>query len=172
MIYLSAEKLSKHVPDKTLFENLTFGIDKGDKVALIADNGTGKSSLLKILVGKDEPDSGEVYIRDTIKTGYLDQEPQLDPAFTIRELLNSGHTEVMNVIREYDQALEEQEKNYNDDTHKRFEEAAAKMELLHAWDYERRLTVLLDKFQVHELDQKIATLSGGQKKRPGRGCAA
>jgi len=165
MIYLSVEKLSKHYTDKILFENLTFGISKGDKVALIANNGTGKSTLLKILAGKDTPDSGEVYLRDTIKVGYLEQDPAFDGGFTINELISSSHTEVMAVIREYERAMEDQSALHNDATQRAFELASTAMDKHDAWDYERRLKQLLDKFSIVHLEQKISSLSGGQRKR-------
>jgi len=165
MIYLSIEKLAKQYPDKVLFENLTFGISKGDKVALIANNGTGKSTLLKILAGKDTADSGSVYLRDTIKTGYLEQEPVFNGDFTISELISSSHTEVLAVIREYDRALAAQSELHNEQTQKAFELASSAMDKHDAWDYERRLKQLLDKFSITALEQKISSLSGGQKKR-------
>lgn len=165
MIYLSIEKLAKQYPDKVLFENLTFGISKGDKVALIANNGTGKSTLLKILAGKDTADSGTVYLRDTIKTGYLEQEPVFNGDFTINELISSSHTEVLAVIREYDRALAAQSELHNEQTQKAFELASSAMDKHDAWDYERRLKQLLDKFSITTLEQKISFLSGGQKKR-------
>ena len=165
MIYLSIEKLAKQYPDKVLFENLTFGISKGDKVALIANNGTGKSTLLKILAGKDTADSGSVYLRDTIKTGYLEQEPVFNGDFTISELISSSHTEVLAVIREYDRALAAQSELHNEQTQKAFELASSAMDKHDAWDYERRLKQLLDKFSITTLEQKISFLSGGQKKR-------
>lgn len=165
MIYLSIEKLAKQYPDKILFEDLTFGINKGDKVALIANNGTGKSSLMKILAGKDTADAGEVYLRDTIKTSYLDQDPAFNGNQTIEELINSSHTEVAAVIRQYDKALADQSELHNEQTKKAFELASEDMDKYKAWDYERRLKQLLDKFNVLDLSQRINSLSGGQKKR-------
>ncbi len=165
MIYLSAENLSKHYPDKLLFENLRFGLDEGSKTALIANNGTGKSSLLKILVGKDTPDTGEVYLRDGLKVGFLEQEPVFNHDITINELINGSHTEVLSVIRQYEKALEHQMREHNSSTQKAFDLASANMDKHDAWDYERRLKQLLDKFNVTDLNQKIGSLSGGQKKR-------
>jgi len=171
MIYLSIEKLGKQFPDKILFENLTFGISKGEKVALIANNGTGKSTLMKIIAGKDTPDSGEVYLRDTIKVGYLEQDPSFKGDFTIDELLNSAHTEVMAVIRQYDKTLADQSELHNEQTQKAFELATSNMDKFDAWDYERRMKQILDKFNILDLNQKISSLSGGQKKRLALGLA-
>ena len=165
MNYLSVENLSKHYGEKVLFENISFGLDKGDKIALIANNGTGKSSMLKILTGRDVGDSGTVVLRDGIKVGFLEQEPVLDENLTINELIREGNSEILSVIRDYEQALEAQTADYNDDTHKTFELASEKMDRTDAWDYERRLKELLSRFNITDLEQNIGTLSGGQRKR-------
>ena len=165
MNYLSVENLSKHYGEKVLFENISFGLDKGDKIALIANNGTGKSSMLKILTGRDVGDSGTVVLRDGIKVGFLEQEPALDENLTINELIREGNSEILSVIRDYEQALEAQTEDYNDDTHKAFELASERMDRTDAWDYERRLKELLSRFNITDLEQNIGTLSGGQRKR-------
>jgi ATP-binding cassette subfamily F protein uup len=163
--YLSVENLSKHFGEKVLFENISFGLDKGDKIALIANNGTGKSSMLKILAGRDVGDSGRVVLRDGIKIGFLEQEPVLNENLTINELIREGNSEILSIIREYEKALEAQTTDYNDDTHKAFELASEKMDRFDAWDYERRLKELLSRFNISDLEQNIGTLSGGQRKR-------
>ncbi len=163
--YLSVENLSKHFGEKVLFENISFGLDKGDKIALIANNGTGKSSMLKILAGRDVGDSGRVVFRDGIKIGFLEQEPVLNENLTINELIREGNSEILSIIREYEKALEAQTTDYNDVTHKAFELASEKMDRFDAWDYERRLKELLSRFNISDLEQNIGTLSGGQRKR-------
>ncbi len=165
MNYLSIKYLSKSYGDKILFEKISLGLQKGEKTALIANNGTGKSTLLKILAGKEEADEGEVVFRDGIKIGYLPQQPLFDESQTINQLIGGSHSEVLSVIREYEKALHLQAENHNSTTRKQVEEAAAKMDLLQAWDYDRRLKQVLTKFSISHLDQQIATLSGGQKKR-------
>ncbi len=165
MNYLSAENISKNYGERILFENLSFGLNKGDKTALIANNGTGKSSMLKILVGKDAPDSGEVAIREGVRIGYLDQDPEFDEALTVKELMHTSHSEVLKVIRNYEQALAKQTEDYNDITHKAFEEASAAMDRYQAWDYERQIEEMLTRFGITDLQQNIGDLSGGQKKR-------
>ena len=164
MNYLSAENISKHYGERILF-NLSFGLSKGEKTALIANNGTGKSTLLKILVGKDVPDTGEVAIRDGVRVGYLDQDPTFDEALTIRELVNSSHSEMLKVMHAYEKALADQTENYNDVTHKAFEEASAAMDRYQAWDYERQIEEMLTRFGITDFQQNIGELSGGQKKR-------
>ncbi len=165
MNYLSVENLSKHYGEKVLFENVAFGLDKGDKIALIANNGTGKSSMLKILAGRDVADSGTVVLRDGIRVGFLEQEPSLDENLTINELIREGNSEVLAVINEYERALEAQTADYNDRTHRDFEIASEKMDRIDAWDYERKLKELLSRFNITDLEQSIGTLSGGQRKR-------
>jgi ABC transport system ATP-binding/permease protein len=165
MTYLSTDNLTKSFGPNVLFEGLTFGISKGDKTALIAQNGTGKSTLLKILAGKDVPDNGEVMVRNGIRIGYLEQEPELDESLTISEFISQGHSDMLKIVQEYEIATAEQAKEYNSETQKAFEEATAAMDTANAWDYEQRLEQILEIFDIHELDQPIATLSGGERKR-------
>jgi len=165
MIYLSAEDLSKHYPEQILFEHLKFSLKKGDRVGLIANNGAGKSSLLKVLMGKDEPDEGKVHIKKNIRFGYLEQEPQLNGDLTIKELIDGSHAELLSVIREYETALNLQIEVHSDQSQKALEVATDKMEHSNAWDYERRLKQLLTLFKIRELDQLVGNLSGGEQKR-------
>ncbi len=165
MNYLSIEQLSKYIGDKALFENISFGLSKGDKIALIANNGTGKSSLLRIIASKDEADSGKLSFRDGIRLGFLEQEPEFDAHLSIEELINSSHSEVLGIIRDYEKALEDQTNDYNSTTQKAFEQASTNMDRMEAWDYEQRLKQILGLFNIYKLDQKIGELSGGQKKR-------
>ncbi|MFV1883260.1 MAG: ABC-F family ATP-binding cassette domain-containing protein [Balneola sp.] len=165
MTYLSTENLGKKYGLKLLFEGLTFGISKGDKTALIAQNGTGKSTLLKIMAGKEVPDSGEVMVRNGIRISLLEQEPELDDSLTINEFITHGDNEMVKVAREYEKAVEAQAENYSEETQKAFDKALAKMDAANAWDYEQRLQQILGHLNIHDLDQSIASLSGGQRKR-------
>ncbi|MBO6522262.1 MAG: ABC-F family ATP-binding cassette domain-containing protein [Balneolaceae bacterium] len=165
MTYLSTENLSKKYGLKLLFEGLTFGISKGDKTALIAQNGTGKSTLLKILAGMEQPDSGEVMIRNGIRVSLLEQEPELDDAMTINEFITHGDNEMVKVVRRYEKAVEAQSENYSEETQKAFDKALAQMDAANAWDYEQRLQQILGHLNIHGLDQSISSLSGGQRKR-------
>jgi len=157
--------LSKHYGEKVLFNQISFGLNKGDKIALIAENGTGKSSLLNILSVKDLPDEGSVVLQKGIRIGFLEQEPQLNENLTINELIKEGNSGILSIIREYEQALKAQTDDYNKITHKDFEVASEKMDRADAWDYDRRLKEMLTRFNIVDLEQKTATLSGGQKKR-------
>ncbi|GAB5409822.1 MAG: ABC-F family ATP-binding cassette domain-containing protein [Balneolaceae bacterium] len=165
MTYLSTENLGKKYGLKLLFEELTFGISKGDKTALIAQNGTGKSTLLKILAGKETPDLGEVMIRNGIRISLLEQEPVLDDSLTINEFITHGDNEMVGIVREYEKAVEAQAEDYNEETQKAFDKSLAKMDAANAWDYELRLQQILGHLNIHDLDQSISSLSGGQRKR-------
>jgi ATP-binding cassette subfamily F protein uup len=165
MTYLSTENLGKKYGLKLLFEDLTFGISKGDKTALIAQNGVGKSTLLKILAGKETPDSGEVMIRNGIKVAILEQEPELDDSMTINQFISHGENEMVKVVQQYEKAVAAQAEDYNEKTQEAFDKALAKMDAANAWDYEQRLHQILSVLNIHDLDQHISSLSGGQRKR-------
>lgn len=165
MNYLTVKDLAKYYADKTLFEGLTFSLNKGDKIALIANNGSGKSSLLKIIAGEDVADGGSVEIRKDITLGFLQQEPVFNEVLTINELLQSDNSEILQIIRAYEVALNAQTEQYLPERQKAFEEVSAKMDEANAWDYERRYRQILNRFGIADLDQKIEQLSGGQRKR-------
>lgn len=165
MTYLSVENLSKSFGLTTLFKDLTFGISKGDKTALVAPNGTGKSTLLKILAGQEIPDSGRVMIQNNVHVGFLEQEPNLDDSLTISEFITQGESKTVQIVRNYEEAVEAQVRDYNEETQQAFEEAAAAMDAADAWDYEQRMEQILSKLNIQQLDQSISSLSGGERKR-------
>lgn len=165
MTYLSIEQLSKHYGIKPLFEGLTFGISKGDKTALVAPNGTGKSTLLKVLAGKETPDSGEVMIQNGLRVGFLEQEPDLNDRMTIHEFITQGHSDMAAIIQNYEKASQKQAENFNEKTQNAFEKALSAMDAAGAWDYEQRMHQILGKLNIHNLNQSIASLSGGERKR-------
>ena len=165
MNYLSIDNISKAFSDKLLFENISFGIEKGEKTALVAANGTGKSTMMKILVGKEECDKGLVSYNENIRIGYLEQLPQFAPELTIQEVISTGHTDIMSVIQRYENALLNHVDDNNLSTKKELEEAISQMDGLQAWSYEQRLKQLLYTFDITDLTQKVGTLSGGQVKR-------
>lgn len=156
MNYLSVDNISKAYSDKLLFENISFGIEKGDKTALIAANGTGKSTMMRILVGKEEADGGKIVFNENVRVGFLEQLPQFNPDMTIEEVIATGHTEVIKVINRYEEALVNQVD---------LDKATAAMDAMQAWSYELRLKQLLSAFEINDLSQKVGTLSGGQVKR-------
>ena len=165
MNYISIDNISKAFSDKLLFENISFGIEKGEKTALVAANGTGKSTMMKILVGKEESDKGSIAYNENIRIGYLEQLPQFNPELTIQDVISTGHTDIMNVIQRYESALLNHVDDNNLTTKKELEDAISQMDSLQAWSYEQRLKQLLYTFEITDLNQKVGTLSGGQVKR-------
>jgi ATP-binding cassette subfamily F protein uup len=163
--YLSVENISKAFGEKVLFEGLNFGLNYGDKVALVANNGSGKTSMLKIIAGKDVPGTGKVTVRNGIRIGYLEQEPVFNEKLTVNELLYSSNVEVVRIIREYESALEMQTNDYNETTAERFEKSSVNMEKVDGWNFDNKLKQILSKFKIVDLEAKVEMLSGGQKKR-------
>ena len=159
MNYLSVENLTKSFGARVLFEDITFGIDKGQKVAFIAKNGTGKSTFLNILASREGYDSGNVVFRKGIKVGILDQMPVFDDSLSISKAIFDSDSEQIKAILAYDKAI--LNPNDNDAMQTAFE----KMDQLNAWDYEIRIKQILGQLNIHDLEQNIGELSGGQKKR-------
>jgi len=121
--------------------------------------------LLKILAGKETPDSGEVMIRNGVKVAILEQEPELDDSMTINQFISHGENEMVKVVQQYEKAVAAQAEDYNEKTQEAFDKALAKMDAANAWDYEQRLHQILSVLNIHDLDQSISSLSGGQRKR-------
>jgi len=165
MNLLSVDNLSKTYGDKVLFENISFGLHKGDKIALIAGNGTGKSTLFKILTGKDFADSGSFSFRDGLRTGYLEQQPEFPQGITVEQLVKTHDSDIRNIIRNYENAVKQQADNDTPENRNKLVDATNLMDKAEAWDYDRRLTEMLTRFGITNLQQKTETLSGGQKKR-------
>ncbi len=165
MNYLRAENISKHYGDRTLFENLTISIEQGQKIAMLAKNGTGKTNLLNILTGKDTPDSGKLIVSKDITLAYLEQEPLMVPGFTVWETLFNSNNELLNAVAEYERLLESTEHDHSPVAMSKLQEAMENMERLNAWDYELRIHQILSKLNIHHYEQDVASLSGGQKKR-------
>lgn len=165
MNYLSVENLSKSYGDKVLFNNISFGIGYGEKVALIAKNGTGKTTLMRVIAGKDQGDKGSIVLRKDIKVAVLDQDPQFDLNSSILDVIFAGDSKELKAISEYELSVEAVEHDPSDNNLNRLHRAQSAMDELNAWDYETRTKQILSKLNIHDLDRTIATLSGGQKKR-------
>ncbi len=159
MNYLSVENISKSYGTRTLFTNISFGISEGQKVALVAKNGTGKTSILRILSGEDKSDTGIVSYRKGLKVGYLSQDPQLTNGKSILDNVLSAENPMTLAIRKYEEALE----NPNDS--KAYQKAFDQMDQLQAWDYEAQVKQILGKLGLQENHELVDHLSGGQKKR-------
>ena len=160
MHYLSVENLTKTYADKPLFENISFHINEGDKIALVALNGTGKSSLLKIIHGKDLADEGKVWIHKDVNVVFLEQDPVLDNDKNILDNIFQFDHPVINAIRQYEQLADQDSPDPL-----LMAEAMRIMDELNAWHFESMVRQILGKLNIHHLDQPAGTLSGGQRKR-------
>lgn len=165
MNLLSVENLSKSYGEKVLFDQISFGIAKGEKIALIARNGSGKTTLMRILAGKDTADSGSVTFRKDCRVEYLEQEPYMNPAMTVLETIFDVNNPTIRLVRQYEEALEADRNHHTEQTQKRIEELSMQIDNANAWDYETRVRQILSKLNIHNLDQPVRQLSGGQKKR-------
>jgi len=165
MNYLSAENLSKSFSEKILFDKISFGIARGEKIALVARNGSGKTTLLRILAGLEKPDSGQVTLRKDIRQVYLDQDPQMDPELTVLENIFRDSNPVVQIIKNYEACLERNEESPSEEARKELEYLMQRMDDNNAWDYEVRIRQVLSSLDIHHLNQKTGKLSGGQKKR-------
>jgi len=159
MNYLSVENISKAFGEVELFSNISFGINKDQKIAFIAKNGAGKTSILNILAGVASSDTGQVISRKGLKIEYLSQEEDLDHDLTVEQTIFNSDNETLKVIEEYENAL----KNPSDE--KAYQQAFEKMEQLNAWDFETQYKQILFKLKLEDLSQKVSSLSGGQRKR-------
>ncbi|WP_205501988.1 ABC-F family ATP-binding cassette domain-containing protein [Rufibacter psychrotolerans] len=160
MNYLSADSISKSFGDRWLFQNLTFGINRGQRVALIGANGAGKTTLLQVLAGTMPPDNGTVSLRRGLRVGYLWQQPEFPAGATVQEAIFSGQTEVLDAIREYEACVADPTTS-----DARMQQVMERMETLHAWEYEVRTKQILGRLDIQNLDVQVEHLSGGQKKR-------
>ena len=156
--YLQVDKLTKSFGDLVLFEDITFGVAQGQKIGLIAKNGTGKTTLLNIIAGKEGYDSGEVVFRKDLRVGYLEQAPSYPEDLTVLEACFFSENETVRTIAEYEAAISRED-------HSGLERILERMDALKAWDYEQRAKQILGKLNIHRLDQKVGELSGGQLKR-------
>jgi ABC transport system ATP-binding/permease protein len=156
--YLQVENLSRSYGEKVLFRNISFFINKEQRVALIARNGTGKTTLFNILAGTEMKDEGTVTFLNNATTGYLMQEPVMNEDNTVFEEVRSSSNDIQRTILEYEQAILGQDKE-------RIEKAIHQMDAKNGWEYETRIRQILTQLKISNLDQRIGTLSGGQKKR-------
>lgn len=155
---LQIDSLTKSFGEQTLFENLSFGIAEGDKVGLVAKNGTGKTTLLNIIAGREPYDAGRMVFRNNVRFAYLDQTPQFDPTLTVLEACFQTDNEAVKVIARYEEIIASGKQEGLD-------EILAQMDLHKAWDYEQRVKQILSQLKIYRFNQKIGELSGGQIKR-------
>lgn len=156
--YLQVCNLTRRVGDRTLFQDLSFGIGQGQKIGLIAQNGTGKSTLLNILAGTDSADEGEVIFHNGLRVGYLPQSPVYPADMTVIEACFWHGNATTNLIREYERCMAQE-------GHPGLDDILARMDLHEAWDYESRAKAILSRLQINDFQQPVSQLSGGQLKR-------
>ena len=159
MNYISVENISKSYGDRTLFNNLSFGINKNQKVAFVAKNGTGKTSILNIIAGLDTPDEGQVIQRKDIQIAYLSQNQIFDNSLSVEQTIFATENRVLPIIKQYEKALENPEDSDN------YQKAFDLMDQNNAWDFETQYKLVLSKLKLTDLSMKVGKLSGGQKKR-------
>ncbi|MFV8466218.1 ABC-F family ATP-binding cassette domain-containing protein [Flavobacterium sp. LB1P62] len=159
MNYLSVENISKSFGERTLFENISFGINKDQKIAFIAKNGSGKTTIMSIINGLDEPDTGQVVLRKGIKMAFLSQNNNLQDELTIEESIFASDNETLKVIEAYEKALE------NPEDEEAYQKAFDGMDQHNAWDFETQYKQILFKLKLEDFKLKVKNLSGGQKKR-------
>lgn len=159
MNYLSVENISKSFGERTLFDNISFGINKDQKIAFIAKNGSGKTTIMSIINGLDEPDTGQVVLRKGIRMAFLSQDNNLQDELTIEESIFASDNETLKVIEAYEKALE------NPDDGEAYQKAFDGMDQHNAWDFETQYKQILFKLKLEDFKLKVKNLSGGQKKR-------
>ncbi|NBL65876.1 ATP-binding cassette domain-containing protein [Flavobacterium sp. NST-5] len=163
MNYLSVENISKSFGERTLFKDISFGINKDQKIAFIAKNGSGKTSIMRIINGEDEPDSGQVVVRKEIKMAFLSQDNNLQEELTIEESIFASDNETLKVIQEYEKALENPDPEASGA--EAYQRAFDRMDQHNAWDFETQFKQILFKLKLEDFKLKVKNLSGGQKKR-------
>jgi ATP-binding cassette subfamily F protein uup len=157
--YLSVENISKSFGERTLFDNISFGINKDQKIAFIAKNGSGKTTIMSIINGLDEPDTGQVVLRKGIRMAFLSQDNNLQEELTIEESIFASDNETLKIIEAYEKALE------NPDDEEAYQKAFDGMDQHNAWDFETQYKQILFKLKLEDFKLKVKNLSGGQKKR-------
>ena len=163
MVYLQVENLTKSFGDRLLFEDISFGIDQGQRVAIVARNGTGKTTLLNILTGRESHDSGTITFKRDLRIGFLPQDPEFRNGMSVLDACFASESDTVQAIANYERLLNSPRHTpqYDDE----MQCAMVEMERLHAWDYETRIKQILGKLDIHDLEKPVNQLSGGQQKR-------
>lgn len=159
MNYLSVENISKAYGERVLFDNVSFGINKDQKIAFIAKNGSGKTTIMNMINGLDEPDTGQVVLRKGINMAFLSQNNNLQDELTIEESIFASDNDTLKIIEAYEKALE------NPEDEELYQRAFDDMDRYNAWDFETQYKQILSKLKLDDLKLKVKNLSGGQKKR-------
>ncbi|MBU5287801.1 ABC-F family ATP-binding cassette domain-containing protein [Paraclostridium bifermentans] len=165
MNLITLENITKSYSEKVLVNNISLGINDGEKIGLIGVNGTGKSTLLKIISGAEEPDSGTVTKPNKVRIEYLPQNPYYDENATVLEQVFKGTSNEMKILRDYQSILDSLSENFNEDLNNDLIKLQEKIDALNLWDLESEAKSVLTKLGIVNFNQKIAELSGGQRKR-------
>ncbi len=160
MNYLSVENISKAFDEKVLFEGVSFGLAKGDRVALVAKNGAGKSTIFKMLMGQILHDDGNIVFRDGIKMGWLEQDPQFVSGQTIQEYIYDSKNPKIILIKKYQKMLDE---GVSDNA--TMQKVLDEIEKTHAWDTEAKIQEVLTSLQLNMPNHVTTNMSGGEKRR-------
>jgi ATP-binding cassette subfamily F protein uup len=165
MNYLTVENIEKSFGDKTLFSNIVFGIQQGEKLALIGKNGSGKSTLLDIVAGELPADKGKVIFNNDIKFSYLPQQIDIDPQLSIIDYMLSSDNEFVQAIRDYEKIMQIANNEQSEAVQQKLQKASNKMDALGAWNYEAKIKEALGRLQITDFYKKVGELSGGQKRK-------
>lgn len=165
MNLMTLENISKSYSEKKLLENISLGINDGEKIGLIGVNGTGKSTLLKIIAGVEESETGNITKTNGIRIEYLPQNPTYNESSTVLEQVFNGTSEELKLLGEYQEILERLNSNFTDELNKKLLSIHEKIDALNLWDLESEAKSVLTKLGINDFNQKIAELSGGQRKR-------
>jgi ATP-binding cassette subfamily F protein uup len=165
MNYISVENLVKSYGDKLLFDAISFGIEKGQKVALIAQNGTGKSTLLNIIMGLEPADEGKVTCRNDIHVAYLPQINEDYDEHSILDVVLNTNSPLIKTVKEYEKALKAYSIDASVDNKRKLEKIMLKMDAIDAWNFENRVKEILSKFKIDDIFSNFNSLSGGERKK-------
>ena len=162
---MTIENISKSYSVKTLIDNISFGISEGEKIGIIGVNGTGKSTLLKIIAGIENPETGRITKGNRVRIEYLSQNPEFHDEATVLEQVFKGNSPEMTLLRDYQETLDELQQNYNESLNERLLKLQDQIDRLNLWDLESEAKSVLTKLGITNFSQKVKHLSGGQKKR-------
>ena len=165
MNLMTLENISKSYSEKNLLENISFGINEGEKIGIIGVNGTGKSTLLKIIAGFEVADEGTITKANKVRVEYLPQNPDYNEDYTVLEQVFKGTSEEMRLLLEYEETLEKLNSDYNDNLNSKLISLQDKIDALNLWDLESEAKTVLTKLGITNFNQKVKELSGGQRKR-------
>ncbi|QRN85099.1 ABC-F family ATP-binding cassette domain-containing protein [Clostridia bacterium] len=166
MNLITVEKISKAYNEQKLFQEITFGIELGEKVSLVGRNGTGKSTLLSLIAGKELPDSGKIMINQQCRMEYLEQNPDLVPGLSVMEQIFYDGSPELDVVKEYTATSNDLEQNPNNqELQNKLQKLALKMERLQLWNIEEEVKSILNRLGIGEYHRMVDTLSGGEKRR-------